>query len=89
MRAYTESNSSTTAVDDNLISIHDEGAVYASNEEYAREIRKYRTEIPNMVFDVGLTGNQIALYAHIKRRAGAEGVASYDDSWSEQEERFS
>jgi len=33
--------------------------------------RKYRTEIPNIVFDIGLTCHELALYGLFKRIAGA------------------
>jgi hypothetical protein len=65
-------NNDTAKEEYNVTSIHDDGAIYATQEEYAREIRKWRTEIPNIVFEMGLTGDQIGLYAHIKRRAGAK-----------------
>lgn len=37
------------------------------------DLRKYRTEIPNMVLDMGLTPYALALYVHLKRTAGDEG----------------
>lgn len=36
------------------------------------DLKKYRTEIPNMIFDIGLTPYEVALYCHIKRVCGAE-----------------
>ncbi len=33
----------------------------------------YRTEIPNILFDIGLKANQLALYLAIKRTAGDKG----------------
>lgn len=37
------------------------------------DLRRYRTEIPNIVFALGLTPFELALYCHLKRTAGAEG----------------
>lgn len=37
------------------------------------DLRKYRTEIPNMVLGLGLTPYALALYVHLKRTAGDEG----------------
>lgn len=34
-------------------------------------LRRYRTEIPNVVFDLGLNPYELALYCHYKRAAGA------------------
>jgi hypothetical protein len=47
---------------------------YASEDQYRDEsdIKKYRTEIPNMIFDIGLTPYEVALYGHFKRVCGAE-----------------
>jgi hypothetical protein len=36
--------------------------------------RKYRTEIPNLVFTLGLSPFELALYVHLKKTAGAEGA---------------
>jgi Helix-turn-helix domain len=36
------------------------------------DLKKYRTEIPNMIFDIGLTPYEVALYGHFKRVCGAE-----------------
>lgn len=36
--------------------------------------RKYRTEIPNLVFALGLSPFELALYVHLKKTAGAEGA---------------
>jgi hypothetical protein len=44
------------------IEVHDPG-----------DLRKYRTEIPNMVFDMGLSPHALALYGHLKRTCGANG----------------
>lgn len=35
------------------------------------DLKKYRTEIPNIVFDIGLHPLSLAIYCYIKRRAGA------------------
>lgn len=43
--------------------IHDDGG----------DLRKYRTEIPNIVDDMGLTPHAYRLYGHLKRVAGSEG----------------
>jgi hypothetical protein len=47
---------------------------YASEDQYRDEsdLKKYRTEIPNMIFDIGLTPYEVALYGHFKRVCGAE-----------------
>jgi hypothetical protein len=37
---------------------------------------KYRTEIPNSIDDMGLSPFEIALYVHVKRRAGDNGVCN-------------
>ncbi len=37
------------------------------------DLKKYRTEIPNMIFDIGLSPYEVALYGHLKRVCGAEG----------------
>jgi hypothetical protein len=36
------------------------------------DLKKYRTEIPNMIFDIGLGPHEVALYGHFKRVCGAE-----------------
>jgi Helix-turn-helix domain len=36
------------------------------------DLKRYRTEIPNMIFDIGLTPHEVALYCHIKRICGAQ-----------------
>lgn len=36
------------------------------------DLKRYRTEIPNMVFDIGLTPYEVALYGHFKRVCGSE-----------------
>jgi len=33
--------------------------------------RRYWSQIPNIVYDIGLTPNEVALYSHMKRAAGA------------------
>lgn len=38
------------------------------------DLRKYRTEIPNMIDDMGLNVYEFRLYVHLKRVAGAAGV---------------
>jgi hypothetical protein len=38
------------------------------------EYRKYRTEIPNIVLTLGLTPYALALYVHLKRTAGGDGL---------------
>jgi len=38
-------------------------------------LRKYRTEIPNMVLDSGLTVYELVLYVHLKRTAGDHGAS--------------
>jgi hypothetical protein len=45
-----------------------------SEDQYRDEsdLKKYRTEIPNMIFDIGLTPYEVALYGHLKRVCGAE-----------------
>ena len=47
---------------------------YMSEDQYRDEsdLKKYRTEIPNMIFDIGLTPYEVALYGHLKRVCGAE-----------------
>ena len=47
---------------------------YVSEDQYRDEsdLKKYRTEIPNMIFDIGLTPYEVALYGHLKRVCGAE-----------------
>ena len=47
---------------------------YVSEDQYREEsdLKKYRTEIPNMIFDIGLTPYEVALYGHFKRVCGAE-----------------
>jgi Helix-turn-helix domain len=47
---------------------------YVSKDQYRDEsdLKKYRTEIPNMIFDIGLTPYEVALYGHLKRVCGAE-----------------
>lgn len=37
------------------------------------DLRKYRTEIPNLVLEMDLTPYQLALYIHLKRTAGNDG----------------
>lgn len=37
------------------------------------DLRKYRTEIPNIVYHLGLTPFELTLYNHLKRTAGANG----------------
>lgn len=39
----------------------------------AGDLRKYRTEIPNVVFTLGLSPFEVALYCHLKKTAGADG----------------
>lgn len=46
----------------NGVSIHDDG-----------DPRKYRTEIPNLVYDLGLSPHAGWLYGHLKRVCGASG----------------
>jgi len=36
------------------------------------DLKRYRTEIPNMIFDIGLTPYEVALYGHFKRVCGAQ-----------------
>ena len=36
-------------------------------------LREYRTEIPNMILELGLTVYELALYVHLKRTAGDSG----------------
>jgi hypothetical protein len=50
-----------SAPDDTTHAIFDEG-----------DLRKYRTEIPNMVYDIGLTPYEGWLYGHFKRVCGAK-----------------
>lgn len=38
------------------------------------DTKKYRTEIPNIVLTLGLSPYELALYVHLKRTAGADGV---------------
>jgi hypothetical protein len=38
------------------------------------DLRKYRTELPNIIFLLGLTPYELALYAHLKRTAGPGGA---------------
>lgn len=38
------------------------------------DLKKYRTEIPNIVCDLGLSPYEMTLYTHLKRTAGAGGV---------------
>lgn len=38
------------------------------------DLRKYRTEIPNIVFSLGLTPYELALYCLLKKTAGADGM---------------
>lgn len=38
----------------------------------ASDLRKYRTEIPNIVLEMGLTPDALALYIHLKRTAGQD-----------------
>ena len=47
---------------------------YASEDQYRDEsdLKRYRTEIPNLIFDIGLTPYEVALYGHFKRVCGAE-----------------
>ena len=47
---------------------------YTSEDQYSdgSDLKKYRTEIPNMIFDIGLTPYEVALYGHFKRVCGAE-----------------
>lgn len=37
------------------------------------DLRRYRTEIPNIVYHLGLTPYELTLYNHLKRTAGANG----------------
>ena len=46
----------------------------------AGDLRKYRTEIPNLIFDLGLSPHALALYGHLKRTAGQSGK-----SWKSRE----
>lgn len=39
----------------------------------ASDLRRYRTEIPNVVLSLGLTPFELALYVHLKRTAGDDG----------------
>ena len=52
--------------DDNVststVEVHDAG-----------DLRKYRTEIPNVVLEMGLSPHALALYIHLKRTAGQSG----------------
>lgn len=47
------------------------GEVLSDHYKDASDLKKYRTEIPNMVFDLGLTPYEVALYGHLKRVCGA------------------
>jgi hypothetical protein len=38
------------------------------------DLRKYRTEIPNIVLEKGLSPHALALYVHLKRTAGGGGL---------------
>lgn len=38
------------------------------------DLRKYRTEIPNIVFTLGLSPYELALYCLLKKTAGADGL---------------
>jgi hypothetical protein len=38
------------------------------------DLRKYRTELPNIIFLLGLTPYELALYAHLKKTAGPGGA---------------
>jgi hypothetical protein len=40
----------------------------------AGDLRKYRTEIPNLVLELGLSPYALALYVHLKRTAGQDGA---------------
>ena len=42
-------------------------------KELGAGLRKYRTEIPNMILELGLTVYELALYVHLKRTAGDSG----------------
>jgi DNA-binding transcriptional MocR family regulator len=50
------------------------GVALVGDDQYRDEsdLKKYRTEIPNMIFDIGLTPYEVALYGHLKRVCGAE-----------------
>lgn len=37
------------------------------------DLRKYRTEVPNLVFEMGLSPYALALYMHFRRTAGDDG----------------
>ncbi len=39
----------------------------------AGDLRKYRTEIPNLIFEMGLSPYALTLYIHLKRTAGQNG----------------
>jgi hypothetical protein len=57
------------------VAAHDSSdSPYVSEDQYREEsdLKKYRTEIPNMIFDIGLTPYEVALYGHFKRVCGAE-----------------
>jgi hypothetical protein len=41
------------------------------------DLKKYRTEIPNIICDLGLTGAAQALYLQLKRTCGANGGVSW------------
>jgi hypothetical protein len=51
---------------------------YVSTDQYRDEsdLKKYRTEIPNMIFDIGLTPYEVALYGHSRGCAGPKRAAS-------------
>lgn len=38
------------------------------------DAKRYRTEIPNIVFTLGLTPFELALYVHLKKTAGEDGT---------------
>ncbi len=40
----------------------------------AGDLRKYRTEIPNLVLELGVSPYALALYVHLKRTAGQDGA---------------
>jgi DNA-binding MarR family transcriptional regulator len=41
-----------------------------------KPLHTYRTEIPNLIDEMGLSPFEIALYVHVKRRAGDSGVCN-------------
>lgn len=63
------SQESTQQIDsvDDTIQVIDEG-----------DLRKYRTELPNLIDDSDLSVYAYRLYGHIKRRAGANGGRCYE-----------